>query len=60
MTDLDNNALIAHYEALRRQASQLDRDIAAVRREIKRRQRMESRLFNFLSKQKENVQWQQS
>ena len=49
MTYLNNDQLIAHYEALRKQASLLDREIAAVRREIKRRQRIESRLIKGLS-----------
>lgn len=51
MSDLDNDALVALYEALRRQASQLDKDIAAVRREIKRRQRIETALVKRLSEE---------
>lgn len=49
--NLDNDQLVALYDALRRQASQLDREIAAVRREIKRRQRIESRLLGYLVRQ---------
>lgn len=55
LTKLDNNSLLDYYSMLKRKESELSRSIALARREIKRRQREESKMQKLIAVLEEQI-----